>query len=487
MLIVQIEPPNLVVQGDQLYRTVQPCRALAAAADDVYVLSGFWLSPATQQAALAADVLILCQAVDADFLPLLQARQAAGRPTVFEINDDFTAPQPWNPTASFCANPLMREISLLLAEQSTALQFSSRGLQQAFGQLNPRQILLPNQLERCPEPAPVRPSNKSPAVCLGFGGSYGHREDVRQIVPTLAALMKGFPQVRFACMVQAQMRPLFAALPQGRCRYVDPGDMAAYRRFVGSLDIGLAPLLPTPFNVGRSDVKFLEYSAGGAVAVCSAGPTYEDSVQHGENGMVFANPTELNDVLVRLVQDADLRARCVRQAQQQIKEGRLIAQHGPRQLQFLRDCLPAGMRRRQATAELTKTRFARLVAQHPAAEPLAPHYVRLAPGPAEAHLLAALHCADPAEACRRLQAPAIDRTNYLPHLFAAQRTPELRASLELLGEALHRAPRSCATLHAMALRLAQLGEVGAAKRTYQHILKLAPKWSAVRLGLDALG
>ena len=46
MLIVQLEAPNLGNQGDHVYRTAQPCRALGMV-EDVTVISGTVLSPVT--------------------------------------------------------------------------------------------------------------------------------------------------------------------------------------------------------------------------------------------------------------------------------------------------------------------------------------------------------------------------------------------------------------------------------------------------------
>ncbi|RYF04004.1 MAG: hypothetical protein EOO40_11630, partial [Deltaproteobacteria bacterium] len=134
MLIVHIEPPATGLMGDQLYRTAQPCRALAAQ-PGTFVISGHWLSAAIREAARCADVLVLCQAVDVDMLPLCLLRRAAGRPTVFEINDDFLAPPQAIAAASFCANPIMLGLTLQLCALCDARQFSSPALRSRFAEL----------------------------------------------------------------------------------------------------------------------------------------------------------------------------------------------------------------------------------------------------------------------------------------------------------------------------------------------------------------
>jgi len=96
VLILHLESPNRGQQGDHIYRTAQPCRALGEL-ENVTVVSGSLLTPTVHALIDDADVLVLCDVVDADFLPIIEARRRRRRLTVYEINDQFLAPQPWNP------------------------------------------------------------------------------------------------------------------------------------------------------------------------------------------------------------------------------------------------------------------------------------------------------------------------------------------------------------------------------------------------------
>lgn len=51
-------------------------------------------------------------------------------------------------------------------------------------------------------------------------------------------------------------------------------DLSVYRRAMYQLDVGVAPLVATPFARGRSDVKWLEYSMAGAASVLSDSEPY---------------------------------------------------------------------------------------------------------------------------------------------------------------------------------------------------------------------
>ena len=49
---------------------------------------------------LEADLLVLIQNSDIDFLPVIEMRRKLGRKTLVEYNDNFYEPQPWSPAAA---------------------------------------------------------------------------------------------------------------------------------------------------------------------------------------------------------------------------------------------------------------------------------------------------------------------------------------------------------------------------------------------------
>lgn len=97
--------------------------------------------------------------------------------------------------------------------------------------------------------------------------------------------------------------------------------------FTGRLawDIGLAPLRDTPFNRGKSDIKFLDYSALGAAGIYSDMPVYAGSVRHGENGWLAANrPEAWVDALETLIADPDLRMAIATKARRYLYQERVL-------------------------------------------------------------------------------------------------------------------------------------------------------------------
>jgi hypothetical protein len=80
--------------------------------------------------------------------------------------------------------------------------------------------------------------------------------------------------------------------PHRQIPWVDPQqygrDKAVY-----PLDIALAPLEVTAFNLGKSDVKALEYGMSGAAVVAQNMPVYQ-TLRHGETGFLAGSPRRVS-------------------------------------------------------------------------------------------------------------------------------------------------------------------------------------------------
>jgi hypothetical protein len=85
------------------------------------------------------------------------------------------------------------------------------------------------------------------------------------------------------------------------------------------IDIGVAPLLDTPFNRCKSDIKWQEYSALGIPGVYSDLPPYQQSVQDGVNGFLCRDQGQWLAALEGLVQSTSLRREIGASAQKDIQ------------------------------------------------------------------------------------------------------------------------------------------------------------------------
>lgn len=334
-LIAQLDAMHQSRGGDWYYRTFAPGRAMADAAG-VHVVNLDQAHRRLQQVCEAADVLIVNGVCSADLLPLMAQRKQAGRLTVFEINDDVAEIQPSNPLSGFFAQPENIRLFRRLALTADAVQYSVPELERLYGSLNRRGRVFLNQMTEVP---PLREKTGT-ELTLGWGGSAGHFEDVAEIAPALIEVLLRHPQLSLRLMCSDRIWQLFDALPAERKSRTPVGSIEQYYAFVGSLDIGLAPNREKGFNRARSDVKFLELAAYGAVAVVQRLTPYLGSVVHGQNGFMYQSTSELVGLLERLIADAGERARIRKNAHEYVARERQQATHAAERLAFYAELLP---------------------------------------------------------------------------------------------------------------------------------------------------
>jgi hypothetical protein len=146
-------------------------------------------------------------------------------------------------------------------------------------------------------------------LCMGTAT---HEADFALIEPALARLEATFHGRVAIDMLGVSTR---ADLPEWINRPVmSLNASASYPGFVNWItqepgwDIGLAPLVDSAFNRGKSAIKTLDYAALGMTVVASDVAPYRGSLADGPGGMLVANePGAWFAALSRLVRDAELR------------------------------------------------------------------------------------------------------------------------------------------------------------------------------------
>ncbi len=362
LLVAQLDAMHQSRGGDWYYRTFAPSRALADL-PGVYVVN---LDQAHRRLALViehADVLVINGVCSADLLPVMQQRKQQRRLTVFEINDDVQAMQASNPLAPFFAQPENIRLFRRLALTADAVQYSVPELERVYGSLNPRGRVFLNQITALP---PRREPSGATAISVGWGGSAGHFDDLAELAPGLIQLVLAEPSVTLCLMCSDKIWSLFDALPAARKRRTPVGWIDDYYAFVSQLDIGIAPNRDEGFNRCRSDVKFLEYAACGAVAVVQRLAPYLDSVEHRENGFLFGSHAELFETLSWLIRHPSERQRVRDAAYAYVARERL---QGPRALERLGfydqlNAQPAESRAASLFAELAELEGAEVSGRH---------------------------------------------------------------------------------------------------------------------------
>jgi len=128
---------------------------------------------------------------------------------------------------------------------------------------------------------------------------------------------------------------------------------AAYMKVLGECDVSLLPLLDTPFNRLKSDLKLVESCAAGAVPICSA-VVYGARPEHHGVAWFAHTPEDWALALESLAHKPDELARRRALGLRYVVEQRM---HGPMALQ--REALYRGwMARREALEQARRQRLA---------------------------------------------------------------------------------------------------------------------------------
>lgn len=440
-LLVQIDPPTRELCGDHYYRTYIPLFALGNGSPYFYTVSLTNEHRLKNSLLLTADVVILNLIADPDIVPYVAMRQKRKLVTVYEWNDDVYNVPPWNPQYRFFTQSHVRKTMERLAGMADAVQFSSPLLEETYGWLNKRRITFINHLLVIPDiEANLREDNM---LEIGYGGSAGHLHDVASIAPALSAWINSRKNVRLNIMAAKPIADLFSSIPSSQFRLFPTGSIIEYYNFVKQLHIGIAPLLDTPFNRSRSDVKFLEYAAHGVAPVLQRTYPYIETVKHEETGLLFKDAYECISKLERLLNNPKEMKRIAQNARNYVLKERMMFQHVKERekfyLKLIENHQPNRERIKGGGGNFLKIRDIEGAVSWG-------DYVMLTPSSFETAIrngLSALAEGNHDEARHYFSIAAkIDRRNYLPYLYQAECTLDKSEKSRLLFEAIKRNPHS---------------------------------------------
>lgn len=151
-------------------------------------------------------------------------------------------------------------------------------------------------------------------VRIACHGSKTHRADLRWLRNVIVDVQARCDHTEVEIIGDSKAVKYFKGIPRttafGALSWDD------YRQHVENsrIDIGLVPLLDTPFNRARSWAKYLDVARLGAVGVFSDCAVYNSVVEHGKNGLLISNADTdgWGDGIVRLCTDAAYRQRLVK-------------------------------------------------------------------------------------------------------------------------------------------------------------------------------
>ncbi len=214
-------------------------------------------------------------------------------------------------------NPLVAANDYLSFRGVHAVQVTSEPLAALVRQWNPEVAVFPSTIA---ELGPFSPRSDKAEVEICFA-AFNREADWAPLIAALNRTMASLTTPVHLTVVFD--RAFFDALTTGRKSYKP---LLAYEDYLDVLrgaDIVLMPLEDGEFNRCKSDLKFLEAAACGAVALAARGSVYS-AIRDGQNGMLFSTAEEFAAALERLVADAGLRRRLAQEAHRYVAEERRL-------------------------------------------------------------------------------------------------------------------------------------------------------------------
>ena len=218
-----------------------------------------WLLARAVLARCAGANLLLCRSLPVSVLAVLERSRARFGQIVYLIDDDLAAAaaDPTLPAAYRARMALAAGRQSRLLTVADAVVASSDALAVRFdGVHGAVSVMTPPLIAPLPGRAhfDVAPSVRQPWR-IGFHGTRAHLADLVRIAPALAAVQRGRDDTELELMLGAHVPEMLAGLPRLCTPAPLPWDQFRAYQASRRVHIGLAPLLDTPFNRGKSFIK----------------------------------------------------------------------------------------------------------------------------------------------------------------------------------------------------------------------------------------
>lgn len=300
------------VLGDQgpsgYYRIILPCQTLkdeGLIADLAFAYDDF----------AAADILVFQRQHRPGAVDEVMRWQGLGKKIVVDFDDDYLQLDSGNKANLVYTEEVTADLKRLVSA-ADAITTATKPLAALYGEYNKNVHVIPNALPARAFKLSPRPSKR---LIVGWQGSDSHHEDLRLIAGAVGSLQKRFDFK----LVLAGYNPLDLFKGATFRTWTPFSPELDYFQAFADFGVGLCPLAKTPFNEGKSDLKWLEYSALAIPAVASAVSAYEE-LEDGATGLLADSADEWEEQIARLLLDKVLRRKLGEAAREHVLAKRTI-------------------------------------------------------------------------------------------------------------------------------------------------------------------
>jgi len=240
------------------------------------------------------------------------------KPFLMEIDDYFMdVPEGNEAMEQYSAGTPRSMVAMSQLRQSDAVIVSTPYLAEMYKNYNDRIYVVPNSIDFS-EWRDLE-IGKHDRIRIGWIGGGTHGKDLEMIHPAIEKILADHPEVWFYCIhgcpnIYKNMAQVYWTKKWATINLY-PKFMASFK-----FDIGIAPLEDNNFNRGKSNLRWLEYSALRLPTVASPLPDFARSIEPGKNGFLASDTDSWVAYLEELIASKGLRREMGRAAYQSIRE-----------------------------------------------------------------------------------------------------------------------------------------------------------------------
>jgi len=260
-----------------------------------------------------ADVIVMGMIHSPAGLNVFQSiREAYNKPVLLEIDDNFLSTPTYNPaSASYDPDSIFRKLCITQMREADGVIVSTPYLKELYSEFNDNIYVVPNCIDFDVWGRTKRKASKG-RVVIGWAGGASHNDDLAIVEPAVDYILKKYPKVEFKFV-----HGISPALRKRKVKHISKfARIDKYPQFIASqgFDIGIAPLVDNAFNRGKSNLRWLEYSALGVPTVASSVGHFEETIIDGQDAMLCESPQGFIQNLELLINNREVRRELGRQA-----------------------------------------------------------------------------------------------------------------------------------------------------------------------------
>jgi len=238
------------------------------------------------------DDIVIGQRIAGRNTAWLEMCAEPGLTAIYDIDDNLLEIDPANTVPYQIFSPIVQDTADNIAA-AQIVTTSTQRLANRLTPLNKNQAVLPNCLHSSWLGRIDYPHED---IVVGWAGSPFHNQDFRGAPEQFLQYAKQEPRARFH-MIGGD--PTLGTVPRSISGFTD---MQTYWNNL-DFDIGLVFLSDNEQNQCKSWIKVLEYAGKGIPAIAPRIGQYPEFIEHGVNGFLYSNISEVTHYLLTLSDD----------------------------------------------------------------------------------------------------------------------------------------------------------------------------------------